>query len=252
MYYASKIMDTPDTFEGIKAPAGRVIVCVYKLIHLATGYFYIGSTKNFTRRRKDHIVDLRAGKHSVQKMQELYNESPHFRFEIDSVGFDVDDPEVREKAYDREQALLDLHCSNPLLLNKSLNARGLTLPEEKEKERVEKLKAVHQRPEVKAKVTAANRAMRQSTAARNQQSRISKTLWTDPNHRATMEAHWKDPEYLRKQTENQPTSKAVVVAGEAFGSIQSAAKALGIGRNLVKKRIKDSIYADYYMVEQSA
>ncbi len=242
-------MDTIDTFDGIRAPKGQVIVCVYKLIHIATGYFYIGSTNNYAMRRKGHITTLRAGKHHVQKMQELYNESPHFRFEIDSVGFDVSDSEVREKAFAREQELIDLNSDNPLLLNKAQNVKGGNLFEEYEKERIEKIRIAHRRPEVKANVTAANRAMRQSDEAREQQSEISKTMWSDPNHRATMEAHWKDPEYLRKQTENQPTSKAVVAAGRAFGSIQSAAKALGIGRNLVKKRIKDSAYADYYMAE---
>lgn len=242
-------MNTKDTFDGIKAPIGQVIVCVYKLIHVATGYFYIGSTGNYKLRRKSHITALRGGKHNVQKMQELYDESPHFKFEIDSVGFDVEDPEVREKAFAREQELLDINSDNPLLLNKSSNAKAIVLSGEHEKKRIEKIKATHQKPEVLARMTDINRSTRQSDEAREQQSEISKTMWTDPNHRATMEAHWKDPEYLRKQTENQPTSKAIVAAGKAFGSIQSAAKALGIGRNLVKKRIKDSAYADYYMAE---
>ncbi len=120
-------MNTKDTFDGIKAPIGQVIVCVYKLIHKATGYFYIGSTGNYKLRRKSHINELRAGTHAIQKMQELYNESPHFIFVLDSAGFDIDDPEVREKAYTREQELLNLCANNPLLLNRSLDARVTVL-----------------------------------------------------------------------------------------------------------------------------
>ena len=42
------------------------MVGVYKLIHRDSGKFYVGSTRDFYERRKNHIVKLRAGQHPAQ------------------------------------------------------------------------------------------------------------------------------------------------------------------------------------------
>jgi hypothetical protein len=237
-----------DTFEGAKPVHGKIVVSVYKLTHRDSGKFYIGSTGDFYVRRKNHIVELRNGKHPIPEMQELYDESPHFTFELVSVGIDHTDPLVRERAFDQEQALLDMHWGNPLLLNRSRDSRCTKLSEESEAMRIENIRQAHQKTEVREKVTKVNRAIRQSEKAREQQSAISKTLWQNDNHRARMESVWKDPDYLRRQVENQPTSKTVVVAGQLFGSISQASKKLGIARGVIRKRISDSSYPDYALV----
>ena len=239
-----------DTFGGAKTPHGKIIVGVYKLIHRDSGKFYIGSSGDFYNRRKTHIVALRAGQHHLQEMQNLYNESPHFTFELDSIGINYKDPAVREKAYDREQELLDQYWGDPLLLNQSRSARNIKLSEEREAARINKVYQTHQRPDVREKVTRINRAIRQSDEARKQQSAISKTLWRNDNHRSRMETVWKDPEFLRKQVENQPTSKSVIAAGQKFASISQASKKLGISRNTIKQRIKDTACSDYYWIDQ--
>lgn len=173
-----------DTFEGAKTPHGKIIVGVYKLVHRDSGKFYIGSSGDFYNRRKTHIVALRAGQHHLQEMQNLYNESPHFTFELVSIGINYKDPAVREKAYDREQELLDQYWGDPLLLNQSRSARNIKLSEEREAARINKVHQAHQKPEVRAKVTAVNRTIRQSDKARKQQSVISKSLWQNDGHRA--------------------------------------------------------------------
>ena len=239
-----------DTFEGAKTPHGKIIVGVYKLVHRDSGKFYIGSSGDFYNRRKTHIVALRAGQHHLQEMQNLYNESPHFTFELDSIGINYKDPAVREKAYDREQELLDQYWGDPLLLNQSRSARNIKLSEEREAARINKVHQAHQKPEVRAKVTAVNRTIRQSDKARKQQSVISKSLWQNDGQRARMEAVWKDPEFLRKQVENQPTSKSVIAAGQKFASVSQASQKLGISRNTVKQRIKDTACSDYYWIDQ--
>ena len=104
-----------DTFEGIKPKYDIIVVSVYKLVHSESGKFYIGSTGNFYNRRKSHITALRGGCHPVKELQELYAASPHFRFELDSIGINHSDPDVRERAYDREQYLIDQYWGNLLL-----------------------------------------------------------------------------------------------------------------------------------------
>jgi hypothetical protein len=242
-----------DTFEGAEPVPGRIIVTVYKLVHRDTGKFYIGSSGNFFNRRRKHIEALRRNEHHAKELQELYNESPYFIFVLDSIGVDHTDPNVREKAFDREQVLLDMHRGDPLLLNKSRNARypDIVLSEESKSLHREKVRQAHQRPEVREKVTKVNQALRQSEKAREQQSEISKAMWTDSTHRARMESVWRDPDYLRRQVENQPTSKPVVAANQQYGSVSQAAKHLGIGRNTVKKNIKDPACSDYYWIDQS-
>jgi hypothetical protein len=236
-----------DIFEGAKPKFGTKIIAVYKLIHRNTLKFYIGSTGNFRNRRKTHISSLRAGNHPVKELQELYSQSPHFVFELQAIGVGGGDADARERAYDLEQVLLDKHWGEPLLLNQSRNARGLELSEEREKQRIENVRAAHQKPEVRERVTKVNQALRQSDEAREQQSEISKTLWQDPDHRARMEAVWKDPDYLQRQVENQPTSKAVIAAGGKFASISQASRELGISRNAIKQKIQDLTCIDYYL-----
>lgn len=241
-----------ETFEGGEPINDRIIVVVYKLIHRNTGKFYIGSSGNFFNRRRKHIEALRRNEHHAKELQALYNESPHFIFELDSIGVDHADPNVREKAFDREQALLDAYWGDPLLLNISSNARypAVVRTEESEALRHEKVRQAHQRPEVRERVTKVNRAIRQSEKAREQQSEISKTLWKNDLHRARMESVWKDPDYLRRQVENQPTSKSIIAAGQQFASISQASRKLCVSRNTIKQRIKDTTCSDYYWLDQ--
>lgn len=240
-----------DTFEGAEPISDRIIVAVYKLVHRNTGKFYIGSSGNFFVRRRKHVERLRRNEHHTKELQDLYNEAPHFVFELDSIGINHTDPNIREKAFDREQALLDAHWGDPLLLNKSRNARypDIERSEASELLRLEKIKQAHQRPEVRACVTKVNRTIRQSEKARKQQSEISKALWKNEGHRARMECVWKDPEYLKRQVENQPTSKSVIAAGQQFTSISQASQKLGVSRNTIKQKIKDTACSDYYWID---
>lgn len=225
-----------DTFEGY-APvkSNERIIAVYKLIHKASGKFYIGSSGDFYKRRINHISELRNNRHYVVGLQELYNESPHFFFHIVSIGTESPDVDIRDRAYDIEQELLDKHWGDPLLLNNSKNARHLELSQERELARIQKLKDTFQKPEVLRKITIINKKLRQTSEARSQQSKISKTLWQNKTHRKRMESVWKDPDYLRRQVENQPTSKPISLNGKNYPSISNAARALGISRIAVKK-----------------
>lgn len=57
---------------------------IYQIRNLASGKVYIGSAVNLHRRRKDHFVALRAGKHHCSPLQHSWNKhgSDAFVFEV--------------------------------------------------------------------------------------------------------------------------------------------------------------------------
>lgn len=221
-----------DKFDGPIPEYKTTLICVYKLIHRDTGKFYIGSTTNYYQRRMGHISLLRRNKHPVKTLQNLYNESPHFIFEIDSLGSGVKDPEVREKAYDREQELLDANKDNLLCLNRSSDSRRVVLEGQAMLDLLRNRALAFKRPEVKAKKSLA-----------------STNNWKDPIIRAKQMATRNTPEFLRNHIESQPTAKKVVVAGQEFLSIKNASIVLHMSRATIKQRLKDPQFHDYYFTD---
>ena len=100
------------------------VSAVYRLTHVPSGYFYIGSAGDFTDRRMVHEYTLRKGKHMSSKLQELYDANP------DPANFkwDVILAHPRSLAHDMEQKFLKEAWENPLLLNKSLSVKGNSAP----------------------------------------------------------------------------------------------------------------------------
>lgn len=47
--------------------------CVYRIMNVITGHFYIGSTKRLSKRYQKHKDMLKLGLHPSRKMQEEYN-----------------------------------------------------------------------------------------------------------------------------------------------------------------------------------
>ena len=100
--------------------SGRV--GAYKLVHNASGRYYIGSTADFDSRKSVHLSVLRSGRHYNQALQELFNGAPE-------VSFEFHETETRDKAYDIEQKFLDEGSSDVLMLNVSRDARKHTAKE---------------------------------------------------------------------------------------------------------------------------
>lgn len=96
------------TIEYIGAVQGPA--AVYKLTHVRTGYFYIGSSGNMEQRRWDHLKRLNNGTHPNLKFQQIFKVGDHLHFDIEHVI-------GREEAYNRELAAFKYYRGNPLLLN---------------------------------------------------------------------------------------------------------------------------------------
>lgn len=101
--------------------SGGLNTCaVYRLTHCPSGYFYIGSSRDFTNRRKHHEYLLSRGEHTIPQLQELFNQHP----DLSTLRWDVILVNDRETGYLTEQKLLDEAKGDPLLLNLSSGVRG--------------------------------------------------------------------------------------------------------------------------------
>lgn len=99
---------------------GLNVCVVYRITHTPSGYFYIGSTSNFTNRRHHHEWCLMDGRHGVAKLQQLFN----INRDIGLLKWDIILAHTREFAYGLEQTMLDREKDNPLLLNSATNSKG--------------------------------------------------------------------------------------------------------------------------------
>jgi group I intron endonuclease len=72
--------------------------------------FYIGQSKNLTKRRDQHINSLRSGKHSNRYLQKAWNITGVFEFEVLEYV-------MPSKLDYREQRYLDIEVNNPYCMN---------------------------------------------------------------------------------------------------------------------------------------
>jgi group I intron endonuclease len=103
--------------------------CIYKIANIKNGKFYIGSTNDFERRKREHIELLYKNKHHSKLLQNDWNE-----FGADSFHFEIVEnvPDKQRKIY--EQRYLDQLVNTDLKYNIVKDAfAGLEYYNEKEK-----------------------------------------------------------------------------------------------------------------------
>lgn len=100
------------------------VCAVYRLTHVPTGQYYIGSTQDFNQRRYVHEYSLRKGKHMCQKLQEFYDQNP----DPTTLRWDVIHAHPRSHAHQLEEKMIRDNWNDPLLLNKSMNVKGNDAP----------------------------------------------------------------------------------------------------------------------------
>lgn len=96
------------------------VCAVYRITHEPSGFFYIGSSKDFAQRKRVHESTLRKGKHMCPKLQELFNEKPDFSL----LKWDIILAHPIEHAHFLEEKMITDSRNNPLLLNKADSAKG--------------------------------------------------------------------------------------------------------------------------------
>jgi group I intron endonuclease len=94
---------------GIEDAAGVMKSGVYR-IELGGGWFYVGSSKDLTKRDRSHRRALRSGSHSNKIVQRVFDKYGVFNFTI--LGhYPLDE------IIEREQELLDKHCQDQKCAN---------------------------------------------------------------------------------------------------------------------------------------
>lgn len=74
------------------------ISCIYKILNLVNGKFYIGSTKNFRKRRRNHLSRLRNNKHENIHLQRSWNKYGEHSFDVLIIE-ETTDLLIREQYY---------------------------------------------------------------------------------------------------------------------------------------------------------
>ena len=275
-------MEKKDTITGAKGDwKDRTVTGAYKLTHVKSGKFYVGSTGNFYERRKHHIVLLRMGKHFVTDLQELYNENPEIHFELFLTGYDE---HARELAYDHEQSMLDENKTNPLMMNKSFDARKPAFTGEIEAQRIAAMTKTTRSPEYRAAQGEHSKIHRNTEHAKTRASEATAEQWKDPEKRKAImggrdseearqansdrnKQQWQDPEYRKQMLESRQSKEArerlkqaikdsgrtrkVKINGIVYDSLMDAVRATGVDKNSIKRRCLSpkAVFSEYEFVD---
>ncbi len=88
---------------------------IYKIVSKATGKFYIGSSKDISKRFNQHVSELKRGKHHSKKLQDEYTVHGQYNFTLEIVETVSD----LEKLQPREQYWIDKFEAFSVGLNSS-------------------------------------------------------------------------------------------------------------------------------------
>lgn len=90
---------------------------VFKLIHAATGQFFIGATSDIYTLLSQYAYLLRYGAHFSEGLQKAYDEDPEFYVDLECTGSAEEMGIARKAAEELKQQWLDVSYGNAKLLN---------------------------------------------------------------------------------------------------------------------------------------
>lgn len=225
-------------------------VGVYIIQNDETQETYVGSGV-LSDRKKNHFCDLRNGSHCNKKLQEAYNRSPHFEF----IGIPTDN---REQAYAAEQAIINEHIGNPLLLNVVLDVnegvpRGWNHSEETKRRLREQKLGIKASEETKQKMSQSAIGNKNSLGYKHTEETLQKRSESLRGHIVTDETREKikQAQIGRPVSEGtlnyvMSTRKSIIANGIEYDSIADAVRATGITVNGVHHRLKSANFDDWY------
>lgn len=187
----------------------------YFICNTTTGHFYIGSTEDAYSRMSTHRVCIRNKKHKNTNWTKLSQKYDGTHYDYATI-FTKD----REEAYDIEDYLLGLYKDNPLLMNRSMNARKASLGVKASPETIAKMSAVMSTPEQVARA------------------------------RAQMTAKNADPEYARKAREGslKANSQEIFAYGTSYSSMTIASSELGMTYDKLRALAENPLEPKVYFI----
>lgn len=218
-------------------------------------YFYYGSSKNYRKRKNDHINRLQKNKHENPIVQNVWNKySDQFRIKI------LAKFETKQDMLDAEQRFLDLFVDNEYCMNicKKSTHPNVRQGENHHHYGIGPMKGRKFTQEHKDKIRVANQGKVRSL---NQKKQISETvteLWKDPEYRKKISQKKKGRPLsedhklaiskglrnsTKPRTKNRKSRALPVEAIEngvctIYSSASEAAKVLGVARRTVSSWIQ--------------
>ena len=212
--------------HAVKKPRVFLVAFLYRLRHKPTGSFYIGSTKDYNGRRATHLWALKNKQHKNTKLQNLWDNSDTDNdWEWDAWIFNK-----REEAYSEEQKILDENKDSSLLLNMVFDSRS-------------SITDIMKRPnQMKRSIEGSlkwyeNLSEDKKEALHKRLHKAAKDYWTEDAKKARMGA-------------GNPFARRMSIDGVEYGSLKSAAKALGITDKTIINRIKSGKFPNYKYLTQ--
>ncbi len=95
---------------NLERPLGRNGInepCIYRILNLVNGHFYIGSSIRGQHRILDHMKQLRGDRHSNSYLQNAYNKYGKHNFSYDILFFCKKEDITRRELFDLEQQYID-------------------------------------------------------------------------------------------------------------------------------------------------
>lgn len=217
---------------------------IYKITNLVTLKIYIGSTKDFGKRQRQHLKMLRTGKHHSVKLQRSFDKhgEPNFKFEVMYLSENI--------KVDEQKELDRLDFSNAY--NIATSSEGCFTKEDhpNKTEMIRKLsegrKGIKPTNRVKVLITdveydSINEASRQ----------LNIPVVTIRYRCLSLNQKYRDWNILGKKKSNlyregSQQGIAIYCDGVIFDSYAEAARNLGITDTSVKYRVKSNNYPNYY------
>jgi group I intron endonuclease len=133
---------------------------IYKIVNKVTGKYYVGSSLNTSRRRKDHVRDLTKNKHANDYLQRAWDKYGASAFEF--VVVETFPLATEKQLLLEEQKWLNIAASDPLTYNLTFVAGSpnANMSDYAKKKRSASLKMVIRTPEWKSKIAQSHMGIR--------------------------------------------------------------------------------------------
>ena len=209
----------------------------YILRHHPSRRIYVGSTNDLDSRIRHHLAALARGKHPIDELQRLYNDSP-------IVDTFIATTENREDAYKAEQDLVTYWKNSGLLLNKgTIDVKRSWTGLKHTTETLEKM-AIPKRGKPVSKET---RQRLSAAYERNRHNpellarRREAILVTASKTRGRVLSEKEIQDRISRQQDNPHAGKPIIVDGVRYPSGNRAAKALGLDAGVFRYQLKKGI-----------
>jgi len=197
---------------------------IYRVINKETNEVYIGGTKRFSKRFKEHVSELQANGHHCKKLQESFNRNGIHSIEMEIIEIHL--KYDKKYIWEREQFYIDqyLNDNKYILLNSSLKSHcGVMAWNE------------NQKKEASLKYSGKGNPHFGKKHSEEKRKEISEKLIE--NH-ANNKEKWKN--YYNEKKEKGLFHKAALKAWEnpSSGQIENLNKLINISKNLTPEDLK--------------